>query len=112
MYCWYCYWGWPLEVATIYDKHLNIAGYSAMHYDPSHIVWEDENFERHHVQWCLDNFDSHKYDYTEAELVAVKQSLEDLLTLPDSILSPMPDSFDGSDPAAYPPADHLGMTRR
>ena len=48
--CYYCHWGWPKPIADIYDKYLEIAGSSAMHFGPAHVVWEDENFERPLIQ--------------------------------------------------------------
>lgn len=102
--CWYCHWGWSKPVAEIYDKHIAVAGESAMHYGAAHIVWEDENFERHHVQWCLDHFEEYKHDdATTEENEAVRHSLMELLALPDDILDPCPDDYDNEHPAAYPP---------
>ncbi len=103
MICWYCHWGWSKEVADIYDRYVETAGESAMHYGPAHIVWEDENFERHHVQWCLDHFDDYRGDHTDKELTAVKQSLLDLLQLSDDVLNPEPSDYDGKHPENYPP---------
>lgn len=104
MICWYCYWGWPIQIADIYDKYIEIAGESAMHYGPAHIVWDDENFERTHIQWCLDNFckNDEKY-YSAEELEAVKNSLLDLLKLPDEILEAEPEDYDGEHPYKFPP---------
>lgn len=103
--CWYCHWGWSKPVAAIYAKYEAIAGESAMHYGPAHIVWSDENFEREHVEWCLDNFDTYKREAsTDAENEAVRQSLVELLALPDDVLSPMPDDYDDERPELFPPA--------
>ena len=106
MMCWYCYWGWSKAVRDVYNKYIEIAGDSAMHYGAAHIVWDNENFERCHVQWCLDNFEKHRReDCTNEENEAVKQSLIDLLKLPDNILSPMPEEYEAGDsgPENYPP---------
>ena len=105
MICWYCFWGWSKEVVDIYEKYIDVAGESAMHYGAAHIVWDDENFEREHVQSCLDTFDEWKReDSSEQENEAVRQSLLDLLKLPDNILAPEPSNYDGINPEDYPPA--------
>lgn len=102
--CWYCYWGWSKEVVAIHNKYASIAGDSAMYYGAAHIVWDDENFERHNVQWCLDNFEKYKRnDCTVEENEAVKQSLIELLDLPDNILAPQPEDYDDENPESYPP---------
>lgn len=104
MICWYCYWGWSKQVKEIYNKYLDVAGEDAMHYGAAHIIWDDENFEREHVQWCLDNFDKYKReDSSEIENEAVKQSLIDLLKLPDEILNPEPKDYGGEHPELFPP---------
>lgn len=107
--CWYCYWGWSKPVADIYTRFVAVAGESAMHYGPAHIVWDDENFERECVQYCVDGFDAddaHWNDgrHTRDELEAVRQSLFALLALPDAELAPMPEDYDDEHPADYPPA--------
>ena len=65
--CWYCYWGWPKQIAEIYKKALKeLDGYSApLHFGPAHIVWDDENFDS--GEWCLEHFDDYKGDYSEEE---------------------------------------------
>ena len=104
MICWYCFWGWSKEVVDIYEKYIYVAGEFAMHYGAAHIVWDDENFEREHVQWSLDHFDEYKReDCTEEENEAVRQSLIELLELPDSLLAPEPEDYDGEHPENYPP---------
>ena len=107
--CWYCYWGWPSQVAEIYDRWLDVAGERAMQYGPAHIVWSEENFEREHVQWCLDHFQEYTGYHAEEELAAVRRSLEELLALPDDVLSPEPDAYDGEDPEAFHPPNDLVM---
>lgn len=112
--CWFCHWGWPEQVADIYDKYIEIAGESAMHYGSAHIVWDDENFERHHVQYCLDNFEKNP-EHTDVESEAVRASLEALLELPDNILYPVPEAYDlnhDASPKNYPPHPSLVMVRR
>ena len=83
-----------------------------MHYGAAHIIWEDENFKRHHVQWCLDHFDQYKHeDSTDAENEAVRQSLLELLALPDDVLAPEPEDYDGVHPEAYPPKVQMARPR-
>lgn len=102
--CWYCHWGWSKPVVEIYERYIDAAGEDAMHYGAAHIVWDDENFEREHVQRCLDNFDKYKReDYTEVQNEAVRQSLIDLLALPDHELAPEPKDYDGEHPERFPP---------
>lgn len=85
--CWYCSHGWHPKVQEIHDRYEAIAGESAMHYGPAHIVWDDENFEREHVQWCLDEgMKTFGGDFTKDELDAVRASLVELLALPDDVL--------------------------
>ena len=89
---------------AIYHKYVEVAGESAMHYGAAHIVWDDENFGREHVQWCLDHFEEYKHkEATTAENEAVKQSLLDLLALPDEVLYPWPDDYDDEHPERFPP---------
>jgi len=107
--CWYCYWGWSQAVADIYHRYLPIAGEAAMEYGPAHIVWADENFSRRSVQWCLDNFDDYRDAGSEEELAAVRQSLVDMLALPDEVRDPQPKEYDGQDPDRYPPPRHVEM---
>ena len=98
--CWYCYWGWSSAVAAIYRRYLTRVGFDPLHFGPAHSVWEDENFGRASVQWCLDHFDEHVGDLTIKEQEAVRQSLKDLLALPDALLDP---EYGDGDPADSPP---------
>jgi hypothetical protein len=109
--CWYCYWGWPKQVWGIYAmaKVMLNGNENPLHYGPSHIVWEDENFNRESVQWCLDNFEKYANDYVEDDLGVVKWSLEELLKLPDEILDPEPEDYDEENPGKYPPPASLVM---
>ena len=103
--CWYCHWGWSEPVAAIYRRYLAVAGESAMHYGPAHIVWEDENFERESVQGCLDHVNEYRHETaTDEQHAAVKASLEALLALPDDLLDPCPMDYDNENPTQYPPA--------
>lgn len=99
--CWFCHWGWHPEVKKVYDKWTAIAGYAAMHFGPAHIVWEDENFDS--ADWCLEHFDEHRGDHSDEELVAVKQSLIELNSLPME-WRVWPTDYDGKHPENYPPS--------
>lgn len=74
-----------------------------MRFGPAHIVWEDENFSREHVQWCLEHFGEYADGIELSALAEVRQSLEEMLELPDDILCSEPDDYDGMNPEAYPP---------
>lgn len=51
--CWYCYWGWPKQVADVYAEAERIVGESAMEYGPAHVVWGDENFDDVNIESCI-----------------------------------------------------------
>lgn len=101
--CWYCHWGWADPVADIYQKAIIAldSDSSPLHFGPSHIVWDDENFDS--AEWCLANFDGFKDDYTEQELEIVHQSLIELAALPMSQREIVPEDYDGENPQNYPP---------
>ncbi len=109
--CWYCYWGLPKPIADIYEKHLSNAGFSAMHFGPAHIVWEDSNLDRDSIQWCLDHFDEYKHGHLDSELAHVRQSLVDLLALPDELLE-YPGDEDSSNHEQNPPKPGWIMVKR
>lgn len=103
-YCYFCYHGWPPEIAAIYSEALaKLDGHeSPLHFGPAHIVWEDENFDS--AQWCLDNFDEYTSDYTKEEMDVVRESLVQLAALPDSLKHPPPGfEDDDENPDKYPP---------
>ena len=109
--CWYCYWGWPEPVAAIYRKYEDADG-GAMKNGPSHIVWSDENFERHHVEWCLKNCDDDPLDYSKEELDAVRASLRELLVLPDEVRDPASAyNFGDDDVESFPPPAGMKMVK-
>lgn len=117
MYCWYCYHGWPKQVADIYDEAKKRgASWSVLHFGPAHIVWEDENFNYDSVQWCLDNFNKYSEDLTEQEAQAVRWSLEELMKLPENILDPAREYHDVEDndkhPKDYPPPEGMIMVKQ
>lgn len=113
MCCWFCYWGWPKPIADIYDRAIAIAGESAMHYGPAHVVWEDENFDC--AEACLADFEKHSDDrLTPEALMAVRKSLEELAALPVELRS-WPEAYeldDNGSPADYPPPAGMIMVRR
>ena len=103
MICWYCYWGWAIPVAKIYKEALAELNGDSMPllYGPSHIVWDDENFDS--AQWCLDHFDEYRRDLSEGELAIVRHSLEHLVALPQEAWDIEPDDYDDLHPDQYPP---------
>jgi hypothetical protein len=112
MLCWYCYWGWPEEVYSIYQEAVErLDGYDApLLFGPSHIVWEEENFDC--AEWCLEHFDEYRGDYSEKELTVVRESLEKLVALPLSRRDIEPPDYDGRHPENYPPPPGVQMVRR
>ena len=112
MICWYCYWGWPKSVYEIYQRARDKIGESALHYGPSHVVWEDENFDC--AEWCLERFDKHAIDsdYSVFELSIVRQSLEELAQLPLEVRCPEPEDYDGIHPDRFPPPENVEMVKQ
>jgi len=115
--CWYCKWGWPKPVADIYDKYVALGAFSAMHWGPSHSVWEDENFARHHVQSTIEDIDNGQFcdGHSPEDIALVRSSMVELLALPDEVLNPGAD-YDAADDSAlvedFPPPDGMEMVRR
>ena len=108
--CYHCFWGWPIQVAKIYQEARAKLGGNELplEYGPAHIVWCDENFETCHVQWCLDNYSSDTFKktyerYSNEELEIVRQSLIELLEIPEEVRCYEPDDYDGINPENYPP---------
>ena len=101
--CWYCYWGWPKPVSDIYQEALRrLDGDDfPLKFGPSHIVWEDENFDS--AEWCLEHFDEHKGDYGDEVLEVVRWSLDELAKLPLEAREVIPDDYDDEHPEQYPP---------
>jgi len=102
--CWYCYWGWAESVANIYKEALKkLSDYdSPLHFGPSHIVWEDENFETSSINFCLEKFNDYRSYYTNEELEIVKWSLEELLKIPENERCIEPIDYDDENPALFP----------
>lgn len=114
--CWWCCCGWPKPIRDIYDAaemKLETIGSnkSRLHYGPAHIVWGDENFEQHHIQSCLDDFDRWCDNFTEQEKDIVRQSLLDMLAIPDEYKHE-PAGYDDEHPENYPPPEHWQCERR
>ena len=92
-----------------------------MHYGPAHVVWDDENFNRGCIQRCVDDFNDWittyndpKDDddkYSAEELEAVRQSLIELLALPDAVLEPIPEAYDDEHPDKFPPALEMAFPK-
>lgn len=106
--CWYCHWGWAKPVADIYQKHLaELDGDdSVLSFGPSHIVWSDENFDDGSVEFCLNEIATNRgfYDaYSDDEISVVRRSLEELLTIPESVRCCEPADYDDEHPENYPP---------
>jgi len=116
--CWHCHWGWPKAVMDIYDAALaKLNNYeSVLEFGPSHIVWEDENWEDHHIETCLkyaeDKRDSLYKDYSDEELAICKWSLEELLKIPYEQRDPEPEDYDGEHPENYPPPKGVVMVKQ
>lgn len=98
--CWFCHWGWHPKVKAIFDEAVTIIGEAPLLFGPSHIVWEDENFND--AQWCLDHFNDRKWIYSKHELTIVRQSLERLIEIPAEWKTE-PADYDGERPEKYPP---------
>lgn len=114
--CWYCYWGWPEPVAAIYIKAVEQLGgnKTILHFGPSHIVWEDDNFEDESIRWCLDHFsewDNGDYEYNDKGFAVARESLEALLALPEAVRCVEPEEYGGDHPEKYPPPVGVTMVR-
>lgn len=101
--CWYCYWGWAKPVSDIYIEAVKrLEGDSAvLHYGPSHVVWDDENWGL--ARKCLDHFYEYVDNFTEKELEICRWSLEELDKVPLSLRCIEPEDYDGEHPALFPP---------
>ncbi len=113
--CWYSHWGWPIHVADIYKRAVAELGDSIVLYGPSHIIFADDNLERCHVERCVKYCDDPnaidmERDHTPKAIARLKCYLLELLALPDMLLCPQPEDYDGMHPANYPPA--VEMTKR
>ena len=104
--CWYCHWGWAKRVAEIYREAVNMAedAYWALHFGPTHIIWEDENFDDHSIEFCTGEMSGPDNSrFSEMQLEAVRWSLEELAKIPEHERCIEPDGYDGEHPERYPP---------
>lgn len=111
--CWWCHWGWPKQIRDIYEKALDAldGDSSPLHYGPAHIVWDDENWDS--AQSCLDEFDVPAWytgNYSDEAMAIVRQSLIDLLAVPDEFKN-TPAGYDDENPEQFPPPSHWEMRR-
>lgn len=114
--CWHCYWGWPKQVMDIYRKYCEPAYCDAMHFGPAHIVWEDENFEDYNIESCLEqckrlDYWTHERGFTEGDVEHVRESLVELMQVPEEIRCE-PEDYDDEHPENFPPAPGLVMVRK
>jgi hypothetical protein len=116
-YCWYCYWGWPDAIASIYERaaaDLDALGYDGEHelaYGPTHCVWCDENFDG-----------DFGYEYGELEknvdrnppevIAVIRRSLDELRALPEELREP-PKGFaeDDENCEGHPPPEEWKVRR-
>lgn len=126
--CWYCYWGWPEQVAEIYRKFSARVSdpCSVLDYGPGHIVWADENFETEHIEWCIANgaeWREHKWDakwpnphegllLSDEDFELAIQSLKELLEVPEKVRCCVPADYDDENPAKFPPTIEMMSKRR
>lgn len=120
MICWYCYWGWPREIAEIY-KRAEAAiddleseprtGESCLQYGPAHVVWADENWEC--AESCIEDCNNRNNcrDMSDTAIAIVKTSLQELASLPPHIRYAEPKDYDGENPADYPPPGGMEMVK-
>lgn len=110
--CWYCYWGLPKPVHEIYQRGLEDVGESAMNYGPAHVVWADFNLDNGSIQACIEDCEQRLYgDFDATTFERVKQSLVELLAVPEEIRCPMPDNHDPNQPELFPPPAGLELVK-
>jgi len=112
MICWYCHWGLPRPIATIYSALMALVeNPSAVEYGPAHIVWSDENFDDDSIRHCIENCRERKYcdGYSIDDVAKVLQSLQELLDIPESVRCCVPGDYDGENPHLFPPAPGFEM---
>jgi hypothetical protein len=111
--CWFCHWGWARRVVDIYKaavEKLNDSS-DALHWGPSHIVWEDENFDDDDIDFSLKACDEWTdFDrFSKKEIEAVRESLLALKQVPIQFREP-PKSYDGEHPEKFPPPEYYEAT--
>lgn len=96
--CYWCKHGWPKPIRDIYGNALDKLDRDArpLLYGPAHVVWEDENFDS--AQWCLDHFGDYTGHFTDKQLAIVRESLVQLLAVPDEYKT---EPEDGGPPPAH-----------
>lgn len=86
---------------------------SPLNFGLGHIVWSDENFD--FAEWCIEHFDEYKGDFSDAELMvvrqALRQALEELAKLPENNRCVEPDNYDGEHPELFPPPNDIEMIK-
>ena len=104
--CWYCHWGWAVEVADIYDRYVEEFGADAMRDGPAHIIWADENFEAYHVEESFvaaREMVSVESFYSVKEIEAAVGSLRELVELGEAVYNIEPEEYGGEHPEYFPP---------
>lgn len=120
--CYWCFWGWPKEVAEIYNEALvelqkigDEYGEQDLEYGPAHIVWCEENWEDDSVRFCIEACDdTGTYnDVQPAVLAIIRASLVKLLGVPIEMRTE-PDGYlaDDDHPEKYPPPSQWQMMQR
>ena len=110
--CWYCHWGWPKKIYDIYKKYSSMRACPDLDFGPGHIVWSDENFDDASIKYCINacsNSKGYYNDYTEKGLSLIKESLIELLNIPENERCVEPDNYDDEHPEKYPPPKHIEM---
>ena len=102
MICWYCYWGWPKQVADIYDEY----GADGLDYGPGHAVWADENFETSSINIAIKYCNQGEGDEQD------RDALIKLLYIPEEIRCCCPEEYDNEHPENYPPPPGIEMVKR
>lgn len=124
--CYWCYWGWPVELADIHDESVERieaileplrfnketfeevqteppSGFSALHFGPGHVLWEDENWDC--ADYCLKECDGEMVEgWVPAAVEVLRDSLRRVIALPDHLKrEPEGYSEDETDPKDFPP---------
>jgi hypothetical protein len=110
--CWWCYWGWPKQISDIYTKAVEALGgdNSPLVSGPAHAVWSDENWDA--AQRCLDSMNDRfeEFEFSAETMAVVRQSLVDLLAVPDDFKEE-PSEYEGFSPSKFPPPAHWEMVK-
>lgn len=101
-----------MKVTKIYNQALGMCDgmWKALHFGPSHIVWEDENFWDHSIEFCINEMNTETYDnFSDEQLNAVRWSLEQMALMPESERCVEPDDYNGENPDDYPPTCEMAF---